>query len=117
MPASDRCLTIEIKFKRMRNKPYNVIYEELPEQAILKFSGQLIINYIEKIAELVNKKLNTEKDLQIEIDNPESIDITFVQLVLAIKSTLQVNSRKITITGNLKEENLTLIRNAGFNIL
>ena len=101
----------------MKDLPYNVIYEELPEQSILKFSGQLIINYIESITELVKSEINTGKDLQIEIDNTETVDITFIQLIIAIKKSVENNGKKITLISNLKEDNLNLIKNAGFNIL
>ncbi|MCU4155169.1 STAS domain-containing protein [Carboxylicivirga sp. A043] len=98
----------------MDKLPYTVIHDELPEQTILRFSGQLIINHIEKIAEAVKSRLKTDKDLQIEIDNPESVDVTFIQLVLSLKATLKANGKTTTIISELKPELQTLVKNSGF---
>ncbi|TRX71620.1 hypothetical protein [Carboxylicivirga sp. M1479] len=98
----------------MDNLPYTVIYDELPEKSILRFSGQLIINHIEKITEAVNKLINVNKNLQIEVDNPESVDVTYIQLLLAIKATLSANGKSTEINAELKEEIQTLIKNSGF---
>ncbi len=99
----------------MENLPYTVTYQELAENSIFRFSGQLIINHIEKITALVNEKLSTSKDLQIEIDNPESIDVTFIQLLLAIKATIKANGKKVSINTELKDELRLLVKNSGFN--
>jgi ABC-type transporter Mla MlaB component len=98
----------------MENLPYKVIIDELPEQSIIRFSGQLIINHIEKIAEVVKESLKTDKDLQIEIDNPDSVDVTFIQLLLSLKATLETNGKTTTINAELKPEIHTLIKNSGF---
>ncbi len=98
----------------MDNLPYTVIHDELPEQTIIRFSGQLIINHIEKIVEVVKSGLKTDKDLQIEIDNPESVDVTFIQLVLALKATLAANGKATNINAELKPEVQALIKNSGF---
>ncbi|WP_430814269.1 STAS domain-containing protein [Carboxylicivirga sp. RSCT41] len=102
----------------MESLPYKVIHDELPEQSIIRFSGQLIINHIEKIADAVKNGLKTDKDLQIEIDNPESVDVTFIQLLLSLKATLKANGKVTNINAELKPELQALIKNSGFqNVL
>ncbi|MBS2096815.1 hypothetical protein [Carboxylicivirga linearis] len=99
----------------MDNLPYNVIYEELPEKEILRFSGQLIINYIENITEAVKNKVSVSKDLDVQIDNPDSIDVTFIQLLLSIIKTFEANDKNVSVTSELKDELKTLIGNSGFS--
>lgn len=99
----------------MDNLPYNVIYDELPEKAIMRFSGQLIINYIENITEIVKEKVNTSKDLDLQIDNPDSVDVTFIQLLISLKKTFEKAGKKVSLTADLKEEIKTLIANSGFD--
>jgi len=98
----------------MENLPYTVIHDELPEHSILRFSGQLIINHIEKITESVKANLKTNKDLKVEIDNPESVDVTFIQLLLSIATTLKGNGKKATINAELSDDIKTLVKNSGF---
>lgn len=99
----------------MDNLQYKVVYDELPEKAIMRFSGQLIINYIENITDIVKGKVNTSKDLDIIVDNPESVDITFIQLLVSVKNTIEKAGKKVNIDANLKDEIQALITNAGFN--
>lgn len=99
----------------MENLPYSVICNELPEQMIIRFSGQLIINHIEKITDEVKNNVKVDKDLQIEIDNPESVDVTFIQLLLTLKTTLKANGKKIIINSELSDDIQTLLKNSGFH--
>jgi len=99
----------------MESLPYTVIYSELPEKSKLSFSGQLIINHIEKITDIVNEKLSADRDLQMEIDNPESVDVTFIQLLLAITASVKANGKNVTISAELKDELKALIKNSGFS--
>nr|WP_319400366.1 hypothetical protein [uncultured Carboxylicivirga sp.] len=101
----------------MDNLPYKVQYDELPEKNILRFSGQLIINYIESITEIVKDKLTTSKDLDIQVEDPDAVDVTFIQLLFSIKKTFDVAGTNVTVTSELKEEVKTLIGNSGFNYL
>ncbi len=98
----------------MDNLPYTVILDELPEKTMMRFSGQLIINHIEKITEVVKEGFKADKDLQVEIDNPESVDVTFIQLILAVKATLNANGKKLFVNAECKEEIQKLILNSGF---
>lgn len=98
----------------MDNLPYFVNYEDSAESGTLTFSGQLIINFIESLTTVVKERINTKKDLVIAIDNPESMDVTFIQLLLAIKASYKESGKSIRITANLKDELSRLIENAGF---
>ncbi|MCU4163244.1 hypothetical protein [Carboxylicivirga caseinilyticus] len=99
----------------MEDLPYKVVYSESAEKSVLQFSGQLIINYIENITEIVKEKVSATKDLDIQVDNPDSVDITFIQLVLSIKKTYELAGKEVNITTELKDELKTLIGNSGFS--
>lgn len=99
----------------MDNLPYSVTYKETPEKNILTFSGQLIINYIENITEQVKKSVKANNELEINIQNPDSLDVTFIQLLLAIKATFKASEKEVIIKAELKDELVTLIDNSGFN--
>ncbi len=102
----------------MDKLPYDIKIVDEQEKVSFRFSGQLIINYIEKIVEEVRGSINLEKDLEIVIDNPEAIDITFMQLILALKFTYSDQNQEMTISSSLSEELKTLIKNSGFyNVL
>jgi len=102
----------------MDKLPYDIKIVDEQEKVSFRFSGQLIINYIEKIVEEVRGSINLEKDLEIVIDNPEAIDITFMQLILALKFTYSNQNQEMTISSSLSEELKTLIKNSGFyNVL
>jgi len=102
----------------MDKLPYDIKIVDEQEKVSFRFSGQLIINYIEKIVEEVRESINLEKDLEIVIDNPEAIDITFMQLILALKFTYSDQNQEMTISSSLSEELKTLIKNSGFyNVL
>jgi len=102
----------------MDKLPYDIRVVDEEKKVSIRFSGQLIINYIEKIVEEVKKNITLEKDLEVVIDNPEAIDVTFIQLILALKTTYSNRDQKMTISSSLSEELKTLIVNSGFyNVL
>lgn len=101
----------------MEGSPYSIDLKQEGEKLILRFSGQLIINHISKIADHLKSILGFEYDIDINIDKPENIDVTFIQLLYSIKSDFISNNKKVTITGDLKIELETLISNSGFQLL
>jgi len=102
----------------MDKLPYDIRVVDEGKKVSFRFSGQLIINYIEKIVEEVRENVNLNKDLEVVVDNPEVIDVTFIQLILALKSTYNKQEQKMTISSSLSEELKILIVNSGFyNVL
>lgn len=99
----------------MDKLPYEVVCDELPEKMIIRFSGQLIINFIESITASVKEKVNTSKNLEIQVAQPDSIDVTFIQLLEALKNTYQSAGKEVSVSAQLKDELSTLIENSGFN--
>ncbi|TAJ15276.1 hypothetical protein DMA11_02405 [Marinilabiliaceae bacterium JC017] len=99
----------------MENKPYNIQISDQQDKMIAHFSGNLVINYINEIVDIVKKEISFSKPLDLIIDNPESIDLTFIQLVLSIQKDSLENNQDLSVTANIKPELKSVIANAGFN--
>lgn len=101
----------------MKDDSYSVQLKNEKEKQVLTFSGQLTINYIQKIKDAVTKQINFSKDLEIKVENPDNLDITFLQLLQSLKITFEQNQRNFSATATLPNELLSLISNAGFSTL
>lgn len=80
-------------------------------------SGELIINYTDDIKNQLIKSIDFSKKLNIKITNPSSIDVTFIQIILAIKTSYRNSGLSFDINGTLNEEVFALVANAGFKNL
>jgi len=98
----------------MKDENYQVQVKDTQDGIELIFSGQLTIAQIQKIRDAVGEKINFTKDIQVEIDGPENLDITFLQLLQSLKITAEANKRKFSISATLPNELESLVSNAGF---
>ena len=87
------------------------------KQTALIISGELIINYIEKIKDSILKEVDFSNNLHIHVSNPSGMDITFIQLISSLQKTCQSKQVEFTLDCTLNEEIYTLASNAGFNNL
>lgn len=101
----------------MDNAPYVVKIDATPEKATMLFSGQLIINHISKITEIVKDGLNINANLAIVIDHPENLDVTFIQLLYSLKNTFSAENKNVIFSAHLSEELKALVTNSGFNLI
>lgn len=81
----------------------------------LTCKGNLIINNIEKIYAELQETLTTDNDVNVVIDDPENLDITFVQLVLAIRKSVLSRGHAFSIKTKLKDDLKQLIAKAGLD--
>ncbi|WP_462317072.1 STAS domain-containing protein [Marinilabilia sp.] len=81
------------------------------------FSGQLTINYIQKIKEAVSEQVDFSQDISVNVDNPDNLDITFLQLLQSLKTTAELNKKQLSISSTLPSELESLVSNAGFSDL
>lgn len=79
----------------------------------LHFSGNLIINHIEKMYAEMQELLLIDKAITIYIDDPDNIDITFIQLLLSIKKSCQEKKFAFDVVSSLKDDFKQLIIKAG----
>ncbi|MGQ1890222.1 hypothetical protein ACT29H_07240 [Thermophagus sp. OGC60D27] len=101
----------------MSDENYSVQISKEGDSQVVTFSGQLTINYIQNIKDLVGKKIHFSKDIVVKVENPDNLDITFLQLLESIKATAESNQRKFSASGSLPDELLSLISNSGFSKL
>ncbi|MFW6327389.1 MAG: hypothetical protein ACOC2F_03675, partial [Bacteroidota bacterium] len=81
------------------------------------FSGQLTINYIHKIKESVNSQIDFSRSISVVVDNPDNLDITFLQLLQSLKVTAELNKRQFSVAAKLPNELESLVSNSGFSDL
>jgi hypothetical protein len=96
------------------DEPFEVKIKSKPDQVTLKFSGNLVINYIEDIVKEVKESIDLSKPVHFDIANPENIDLTFIQLVLSVQKTCINKNIGFTVSAKLKDDMKLLLTNAGF---
>ncbi len=99
------------------DNPFSISTQHSDTGIELKVSGDLIINHIEKIKSSLDETINLDQNINLILDNPSSIDITFIQLIISLMKTSQENDNEFTFSGNFSDEINGLIANAGFKDL
>lgn len=101
----------------MKDENFTIHVKKADGVLSIEFSGQLTINYIQKIKEAVNEKIDFSQDISIGIENPDNLDITFLQLLQSLKTTAELNKKQFTVNAKLPSELESLVSNAGFSDL
>ncbi|MDR2929100.1 MAG: STAS domain-containing protein [Cytophagaceae bacterium] len=97
----------------MRN--YSVKYSNKKGNLNVVFGGQLTISNIEKITEELNANRKKHKSIDISTENVENIDVTFVQLLYALKLSGQKEGFDVSISISVPDDLKSLLTNAGFS--
>lgn len=92
---------------------YKIGLSEKDGRKELRFSGNLIINNIEKIYNELQELLIIDKPLSVFVENPENIDITFIQLIVSIKKACLESNVDFKVEATLKDDYKQLIEKAG----
>ncbi|PLX03622.1 MAG: hypothetical protein C0594_10195 [Marinilabiliales bacterium] len=94
---------------------YSVSYRKNrnSKKAQLSFEGNLAINNIEQIRKDVLTRLYEFEELEISVSNVSGIDLSFIQLLLAIQKTFKKG--KVSFDFNIKDEYNTLLDKSGLN--
>lgn len=93
----------------------NVNIKLLDNKSIVVFRGALNINHISAIMEEIEELVNFENDVDIQIDSPESIDITFMQMLLAMRNSCIKKGSRFEIKSQVSDDILALMKNAGLD--
>ncbi len=99
------------------DEPFSIAIKHDENSQKLIVSGELIINHANIIKKEMIELLDYSKNLNIKVTNPSSIDITFIQIVIAIKRTFVKNKLNFDVEGTFSEEVFNLVTNAGFKDL
>ncbi len=94
---------------------YSLKIADVDGKKQLTFSGDLVINHADKVVAEVKNALAQPSDTAVVIDNPNNIDMTFIQLLVAIKHSCVAANKKFEISSTLKEDLKLLIVKSGFD--
>lgn len=81
----------------------------------LTFSGDLIINHIDKMAAEVKEAIQSPSDTVVVVSDPSNIDMTFIQLLLAIRRQTTDGGKVFEVKSTIKDDLKELIRKSGFD--
>lgn len=92
---------------------YSLEITQADGKKMLKFGGDLVINHIDKMAAEVRDAVAQPADVEITVDNPDNLDMTFIQLVTAVRHQAQAAGKKFEIHATLKDDLKELVEKAG----
>lgn len=95
-------------------RTYKIKHKDLKGELDITMSGQLTISNITKIVAEMKVLLKNASKVTINVKEVENMDLTFVQLLFAIKNSGRMENYKTNINMDLSEELTLLISNAGF---
>jgi len=87
-----------------------------PKALSLVFKGLLSIENANDFRDQVLKKIEAYEIFNFEINEVEMIDLSFYQLLLAAKKTIQSKNKQFNITMSLPPDRLELLARSGFDI-
>lgn len=99
---------------RDMSEVYSVDFIENENRLDMVFRGQLTINTISKITESVKAHLKTPSVVNILVKEAESIDLTFIQLLQAIKNSGKKMGFEVNVSFSVSDDISVLLKNAGF---
>jgi hypothetical protein len=99
----------------MSQAPYTISYMNGPRSNTFELKGALVIIHIENIYGAILSKLDVSKNVEMFITEVTSIDITFLQLIISLKKTLIAQGNEFSLTHQLSEDHMLLLKNAGFD--
>lgn len=87
-----------------------------PGSGRLQLSGELTVKNAQEIKENLLKGIQSFKQLEILVDQPEALDITLFQLLEATKKSIYKQKKKLTLTYRLSDDIHELCRKAGLTL-
>ena len=84
----------------------------------IELTGLLNVSNISNIKTEISTAINKSKQVELNINNVEDVDLSLIQFLIALKQHSKSSKFKITINLNLNNESPELFNRAGFsNIL
>lgn len=77
------------------------------------FGGDLVINHIDKMVAEVRDALPEPADVSVVVANPSNIDMTFLQLVVAMRHSCAGAGKTFEVRAELKDDLRELVAKAG----
>lgn len=85
------------------------------DKKTLTFGGDLVINHIDKMAAEVRGALPGPADLSVVVSNPSNLDMTFLQLVVALRHSCAAAGKTFEVRADLKDDLRELVAKAGLD--
>lgn len=95
------------------SQKYSISVTDQADVRELKFSGDLIINHIENIYGELQELITPEQSVTFILDNPNNIDITFLQLIESVRNTWAEHGKEFKIQTTLADDLKQLVAKAG----
>jgi len=95
------------------SNPFSITAADKQGIMTVTFSGNLIINHIEKIYEEMQELITPEQPVTFILDNPDNIDITFIQMIISVKRLWKEKGSEFHVKTTLKDDLKQLIAKAG----
>lgn len=100
----------------MENLKFQISSDEKGLVSRLSIGGLLVLDNAQKIKqELIGILHKMSHSVQIEIDEVDNIDLSFIQLIVSFTSNLTENGVKFSINWNLDDDQRTLFENVGLS--
>lgn len=100
----------------MENLKFQISSDEKGLVSRLSIGGLLVVENAQKLKqELLGILHKLSNSVQIEIDEVDNIDLSFIQLIVSFTSQLNENGIKFTIKWNLDDDQRTLFENVGLS--
>ncbi len=93
---------------------FKIKHKEVDGETDITLSGQLTINVIIKLVDEIKDLLKNASNVNIHVKEVENMDLTFIQMLFAIKNSGKKENFKVKVDMDLSEELTLLIKNAGF---
>lgn len=102
-----------------RNRKYIITTENIDNTNIRSViaEGELSLRYINEIREEIKSAIRGAKNLKMIIRNADMIDLSFLQLVISLQKTYEIEKNKISVEFDVDQENRELLTNSGFKEL
>lgn len=85
-----------------------------PEILNISFRGDLNITNIQEFHELILPNISKYNTFNIETRDVDALDMSFYQLLLSLRKTLEENDKSFNIKLSLHAEQEELLKQAGF---
>lgn len=94
----------------------NIQLKKLSKQAaVLQLSGELTVSYAQMIRDILLEGIQSYEQLEVTIEQAETIDITIFQLLEAARKSMQKADKQFTLNLKLTDEAQELWKKAGLN--
>lgn len=93
---------------------FNLQIIEQPEKQEVHLGGNLVIQHMDKISDQLRAGIHFGKPLEVHIQQPDLLDITLIQLLLALHKSCLANQTELVVKASVRDDLVKLIENAGF---